>query len=377
MRVAYINPGTDVHGGAERSLIALLDEIRRLDVEPYLLTFGAGSLTDWADDNGIATSSIDVILPGGGRFRGVAGRAWFAAQAALTLSKRVKSIRDHLRQFHPDVIHTNGTRAGVLAPVLRSVPLVMGVRDVAQSPLNRSVLRFSARSAAAVMTNSPFVARAYGFDESHTVAIDNPVPPPTPRDRSEARAKLGIPDSVFVVANLSHLHWMKGHLDLISACQPLAGTVVVIAGGELYDESSRAYHVQLDQAAGRSGNVKLLGAVDDVSWVYAAADAVAHCSVRDEGFGRTIVEGMLAGRPVVASSAGAPGDYLVDGKTALLYEAGDVEGLRRHLTTLRDDTARRQQLVDAALTWAGDRFLPSRHAAAVRNLYDEVSPRHD
>jgi hypothetical protein len=124
---------------------------------------------------------------------------------------------------------------------------------------------------------------------------------------------------------LAHFHWWKGHLDLLRAVEPLDDVWVILAGGDLYGCSSTAYRnevLSFAQSQGFAHRVRCVGAVDDVGPVYAAADVVAHCSIRPEPFGRTLVEAALAEKPVVASSAGAPGEFVRHSQTGLLFAPG-------------------------------------------------------
>jgi glycosyltransferase involved in cell wall biosynthesis len=59
----------------------------------------------------------------------------------------------------------------------------------------------------------------------------------------------------------------------------------------------------------------------------AACDIVAHTSTEPEPFGRVIVEGQLAKRPVVASAAGGAMELIQDGVTGRLFPSGDVHAL--------------------------------------------------
>jgi glycosyltransferase involved in cell wall biosynthesis len=57
-----------------------------------------------------------------------------------------------------------------------------------------------------------------------------------------------------------------------------------------------------------------------------------------------IVEYMASGRAIVASHLGHLPEVLVDGKTALLYKAGDLDSLVRQLLTLKANPALREKL---------------------------------
>jgi hypothetical protein len=67
-------------------------------------------------------------------------------------------------------------------------------------------------------------------------------------------------------------------------------------------------------------------------------------TVAQEALGRTAVEAMAVGRPVVASRLGGLPATVVDGETGLLCEPGDPDDLARKIETLLDDAALRERL---------------------------------
>jgi glycosyltransferase involved in cell wall biosynthesis len=67
-------------------------------------------------------------------------------------------------------------------------------------------------------------------------------------------------------------------------------------------------------------------------------------TIAQEALGRTAVEAMAAGRPVVASRLGGLPFTVVDGATGLLCEPGDVEDLARKIEMLLDDAGLRERL---------------------------------
>jgi glycosyltransferase involved in cell wall biosynthesis len=75
-----------------------------------------------------------------------------------------------------------------------------------------------------------------------------------------------------------------------------------------------------------------------------AADVVVLPTLAQEGLGRTAVEAMGVGRPVVASRLGGLPATVEDGVTGLLFEPGDPADLAARLETLLDDPALRERL---------------------------------
>jgi glycosyltransferase involved in cell wall biosynthesis len=67
-------------------------------------------------------------------------------------------------------------------------------------------------------------------------------------------------------------------------------------------------------------------------------------SLVPETFGGVVVEAMGARRAIIASSLGGPLDIVDDGRTGFLVTPGHVDGLRRSMQTLIDDTSLRERM---------------------------------
>jgi glycosyltransferase involved in cell wall biosynthesis len=106
----------------------------------------------------------------------------------------------------------------------------------------------------------------------------------------------------------------------------------------------------------------------DLPGLYAAASVVVLPSL-DEGFGLTVAEGMAAGVPVVASSAGAIPE--VAGDAALLVDPEDEDALAVALARALDDDALRGDLVTRGRRRVED-LSWSRCAERTAAVYEEV-----
>ncbi len=78
-----------------------------------------------------------------------------------------------------------------------------------------------------------------------------------------------------------------------------------------------------------------------------AADVLVMPTVAQEALGRTAVEAMAAGRPVIASRLGGLPFTVIDGATGLLCEPGNAEDLARKIECLLDGAELRQRLGEA------------------------------
>ena len=149
-----------------------------------------------------------------------------------------------------------------------------------------------------------------------------------------------------------------------------------VVGGPIYgrgsSELSRAELERQVQELGLEGSVGLVPFQSDAARVYRGLDVVVHASDRPEPFGRTIVEGMASGRPVVVARAGGAAELFTEGRSGLGHEPGNAEDLARAILTLARDPALRARLGENARSEAEARFDRQRLGAELRTAYDEL-----
>ncbi|MDB5387180.1 MAG: glycosyltransferase family 1 protein [Planctomycetaceae bacterium] len=78
--------------------------------------------------------------------------------------------------------------------------------------------------------------------------------------------------------------------------------------------------------------------------VIRASDILMFPTIAEEALGRSAVEAMGAGRPVIASRIGGLKFTVTDGATGLLFEPGNVDDLARKIDTLLDNPELRDQM---------------------------------
>jgi glycosyltransferase involved in cell wall biosynthesis len=85
-------------------------------------------------------------------------------------------------------------------------------------------------------------------------------------------------------------------------------------------------------------------------------DVVAHASIEPEPFGRVIVEGMAARKPVIATACGGPVEIVDDGVDGFLVPPGDVAAMARAMGVLASDPEARQRMGARAYAKAQARY---------------------
>jgi tetratricopeptide (TPR) repeat protein len=107
-----------------------------------------------------------------------------------------------------------------------------------------------------------------------------------------------------------------------------------------------------------------------------AADAVLLTS-RSEGIPLTLIEGMAAALPVVATRVGGVPEVVTEGETGLLASAGDADALAAHILRLAGDGDLRRRLGRAGRERARASFDEGRMIAAYDRIYGEAIGRAD
>ncbi|MCY7320291.1 MAG: glycosyltransferase, partial [Phormidesmis sp. CAN_BIN36] len=100
-------------------------------------------------------------------------------------------------------------------------------------------------------------------------------------------------------------------------------------------------------------------------------DVVAMPS-RSEGFPLAMVEAMLAARPVITTRVGSMPEAIIDGKTGLLIEKNDVDGLAEALRRLRDNPHLRTELGQRSREMALRHFTVEVMTAQYEQLWEKV-----
>ncbi len=151
----------------------------------------------------------------------------------------------------------------------------------------------------------------------------------------------------------------KGVVQLAHAFSKLAAghdnAYLAIAGGQgLWghgdgDTADQQVHAILAQAMTQR-RAFLPGIVSPATMpsYYAAADVFVLPSICQEAFGLVVLEAFAAGIPVIGARSGGVPELVEDGRTGLLVDQGDVDGLYRAMSRLLFDDELRGRLGTAA-----------------------------
>jgi glycosyltransferase involved in cell wall biosynthesis len=184
---------------------------------------------------------------------------------------------------------------------------------------------------------------------------------------------LGLPPGARVVAMVGRLVSVQKGQDLLLHAMPeirlhCPPAVLLIVGDGRDRAALEALARDLDLATA----VRFLGHRDDIPAILAASEVVAVPSVVEEAFGLTALEGMAAGRPVVAFASGGLPELVRDGETGILVRKGDVAGLASAIRRLLTDPALCQRLGAAGQRVAAT-FTTEARLEALSGIYERIA----
>jgi len=140
-------------------------------------------------------------------------------------------------------------------------------------------------------------------------------------------------DDKRIIIQVSSFQYPKDHPTLIRAMQYLSENIKLILVG---DGEKRKESETLTKELNLSDRVQFLGIRTDIPQLLQSAD-IAVLSSHWEGFGLAAVEGMAAGKPVIASDVSGLRE-VVEG-AGLLFEKGNKQDLAQKISSLIDDPA--------------------------------------
>jgi glycosyltransferase involved in cell wall biosynthesis len=146
-----------------------------------------------------------------------------------------------------------------------------------------------------------------------------------------------------------------------------------IIGAALFGEDQYEQEVrQLPRQLGIHENVEFSGFRNDIGRAIAELDLLVHASTIGEPFGQVIIEGMAAGKPVVATNGGGVPEIVEDGRTGILVPMADIEAMASAICRILSDPASAKAMGLRARQSVADHFTIEQTARRVEAVYAEL-----
>ncbi|MGA9800628.1 MAG: glycosyltransferase [Terriglobales bacterium] len=389
LRVLFFDH-TAAQSGAEIAMLNLVRQLDRSKVTPVVVFGTGGPIVDqmrvFAETHvlplpvAVATAKKDSL--------GIA--TLFRFRATLGGIAYIRRLAKFIRENEIDLVHTNSLKAdliGGFAARLSGRRLIWHIRDRIDSDylpsavvktfrlLTRWVPHFViANSWATLDSVYPDGAGRSSASRSKggpsTVVHDG-----TPWPFSAKRTVES--DGLFRIGLVGRISPWKGqHIFLRAAAlvrQKFPNARFFIIGGALFGEANYEREVRaLTESLGISDLVTFTGFRSDVQNMIADMDLIVHASTTGEPFGQVIIEGMAAGKPIIATNGGGVPEIVDDGKTGILVPMGDVQAMADAISRVLGDPALAAEMGTRGWERVRNHFTIEHKARKVEAVYREM-----
>ena len=360
----------DSIGGSQISTIALISALNVSRYEPLVVVHEPGPLAGYLEKRNIVFEDLPLKAYAGSGFNRV------AQVAHLFMATPV--LWRFLRQHKVSHVHTQDGRMSQtwgLSARLAGARFIWHQRvKYTPSRLTRHTMRLADQ----IVCNSNFVRTALPLHlQADAQVVDNPFD--TVRIESARAPQSGMPKkstnctTILFVGNLAKQKRPEIFLraaDLIHA--GLDRPVQFLICGRDRDQLQPGL-MALIKELGIADIVHFMGFCDPIAPWFAASDLLLAPEV-DEAFGRTLVEAMLTGTPVVASNSGGHKEIIDPGRTGLLVPPDDAPAMAAAAISILGDDVRRERMSRVAKEEALARYNIQSHSAVMMDIYDKLSP---
>ena len=371
-----------VLGGAE---LYLLDVLQMYQETGHVVLFETGPFYGRLQDAGISVE----VCEGADAFLEVdkSSSLWTAARAIPGLARLVLQVARKARNF--DVVFANSQKALIVAGLVGSLtrrPIVWNLHDMLTAEHFSTFTRKMAvvwgnRLVDRIIVNSRATEQAFarsGGQMNKATVVHNGINPKPfeevdSADVKRLRDQLGLKE-VPLLGVFSRLAPWKGQHVVLRALPEIQEAHVLFVGDTLF-RGDESYKQELQKTIRRlkiGDRVHFLGFRSDVPRLMKLVDVVLHTSTAPEPFGRVVVEGMLAGTPVIATRAGGPVEIVREPDTGKLVPPDDPGALATAVRDLLSNPKRAHEIGEKAQSYAKRRFSISRMQRKVDAVIRQV-----
>ena len=364
--VLIAHPGADLYG-SDRVMLETLAGLLERGVRVVLTAPIGGPLLSAARSLGAETHvvAVPVLRRASMRPRALARVVTGSVVAPLR-------IRALLRQVRPDAVYVSTLTIPLWQLVASArLPVIVHVHESERgiSRLLRTALVLPLLAADRLIVNSRYTFQSLAevlpsLGRKATI-ISNGVP--GPRALVPARTDLSGGLTIAYVGRLSPRKGVDVALSALAALRKEGIDATLNVVGAVFP-GYEWYEARLhDQARrlGISAAVHFHGFLPSVWDALADSDVVVVPSRREESFGNSAAEALLAGRPVVASAIGGLVDVISGFPSAIPVRPGDPEQLAQALARVASEWDLFRRAAAAASESAERRFATARYRSAV------------
>jgi len=309
-------------------------------------------------------------------------------------------LREIIREFKPDIVHTHAAKAGAvgrLAAHHEGVPVIVhtfhghvfhSYFGAIKTRMFLEIERFLGRRSHAIVTLSEiqkdelanqfkvapqhkFEIIPLGFDLSRFTENKE-------EKRKAFRAQYNVSDDEIVISIVGRLVPIKNHpmflkaLKIVSEKSTKKIRAFIIGDGEErqnIEKLATDLGLKYNNADLKEKNILTFTSwIKDIDVSNAGSDMIVLTSF-NEGTPVSLIEAQASGKPIVSTRVGGIANVVKEGETALLCESDDTDTLASHILTLVENDELRYAMSDKGTAYVMEHYSHVRLARDMAALY--------
>ena len=309
----------------------------------------------------------------------------------------LKEIRQLIREYQPDIVHTHASKAGALgrtAAFKENVPVIVhtfhghvfhSYFGKLKTLFYKSVERRLAKKSDAIIAISPLQKKELTQDHNICSADKIRVIPlgfdldrfqqNREERRREFRQKYELDDDTVAFSIIGRLTAIKNHKWFFDAVRelclnsPANVRIFVVGDGELMPELQK-YAQEVEERIGKKV-FEFTSWIKNIDEVLPGFDVVALSSL-NEGTPVSLIEAQAAGVPIITTDVGGVRDVVLDNETAFVIGLDQREDYVQKMKLLAEDENLRRKMSQNGWNHVKDKFHYRRLCKDVEKLYFEL-----
>jgi glycosyltransferase involved in cell wall biosynthesis len=366
-------------GGGEIALLNLVAQLDRTAFHPMVLLAADGPLVEKLRTSGVETHVLPLSAAVvEARKDGLGASSLLRLGAMWHVLTYVARLVAFFRSRPVDLVHTNSLKADILGGIaarLAGVPVLWHVRDRIDADYLPAravrVFRWLCRWLPTyLVANSQATLDTLALNRSNATVVHDGFPGHSvPSALTDSATPL-----IGLVGRITA--WKGQHIFLEAAAivrRTFPQARFQIIGSAMFGED--AYEARLRAMVrdfALEDCVEFTGFRADVQDLIGRLIILVHASTTGEPFGQVVIEGMAAGKPIVATKGGGVPEIVVDGETGLLVPMGQAAPMADALMRLLADPAMAQSMGRAGRQRVSDQFTIQHTARKVEAIYGKL-----
>lgn len=378
MNVLFVSHTSGMDGGANRSMVQLMLELRRdYNVNPIvLLPQGNKRTNDRGLDDECRKNKITyfkTVIPWTCH-----SKPWLHRVKYIACLANYAFLLNKIKKLNIDLIHSNAGVFELGGWLSRSlgVPHVWHLREFGYESSTATFVWGSNYYANSFKRGDAFVAISDAIKktfckyipEEKIYRIYNGIS----KEKYKQQACHTNQKCQFVMVGMITGH--KGQIEAVKAASVLVKRGIKDFHVSLVGSADYEYINQIKEYIRQQkldDYISIFGFCNDIPDILKKMDVGLMLS-RTEAFGRVTVEYMFQGLAVIASNTGANPEIISDGETGLLYHLGDIEKLASQMEKFIKSRALLIDMAEKGRKYAIEKFSSAKNTRLIYELYTNI-----